>query len=481
MPGVEFDGWRAGRVDLRASRVLSIDGFLDFPMRPPIGVFLLGMVGAAVGLLGSGPAAAEPWPVPRATDVRPRAIGSPSWLAGGGLSDSAVVELMGDPPLSARPEPGELATPELPDGREAALPTAGGDSAQAAGPVAALREDPFGGEPGLVRRMLEEFLDGPKRGVVERWFARSGRYLQMIREVLNRKGLPDELVFVAMVESGFNPVAVSRAGAKGLWQFMAPTARRYGLRVDRWLDERFDPKKSTVAAAKYLRDLYAMFGSWPLAHAAYNAGEGRVSRAVQSLGTKDVWTLAQAQALADETRDFVALIRAVSLIGQDPSRHGLSVILDDPVEYEVLETPPARSLKRIAALSGIPADELARLNPELRLGQTPPGRRYPLKVPAGQVQQVRVALERADDRHRGGARTSARGRITLREPRARVADAAQPAAAARRSPRGGGGASASDATGGGVWLDPGVAGASDWPQVTWLFPGGPGAAHGAPR
>src|SRR5260370_12150403 len=113
----------------------------------------------------------------------------------------------------------------------------------------------------------------------------------MILEVFGQKGLPEELVFTAMIESGFDPVAVSRAGAKGLWQFMAPTARQYGLRVDRWLDERLDPEKSTVAAANYLKDLYTTFGSWDLTQAAYNAGEMKVIRPIKGTGTPAFWTL----------------------------------------------------------------------------------------------------------------------------------------------------------------------------------------------
>ena len=140
-----------------------------------------------------------------------------------------------------------------------------------------------------------------------------------------QRGLPDDLLFTAMIESGFNPVAVSRAGAKGLWQFMEPTARRYGLRVDRWLDERLDAEKSTWAAASYFRDLYAMFGSWHLVQAAYNAGEARVVRAVQGMQTTDFWQLSRGNHFAEETKAHVAAIQAAALIAREPDRFGFSL------------------------------------------------------------------------------------------------------------------------------------------------------------
>src|SRR2546421_5805086 len=136
-----------------------------------------------------------------------------------------------------------------------------------------------------VKFHLERF-PGRSREAVALWSPGSSRYLAMIREVLRTRGLPEDLAFTAMIESGFKPDAVSRVGAKGMWQFMAGTARRYGLRVDRWVDERLDPEKSTVAAAAYLRDLYRQFGSWALAQAPYNAREVQGARASQKTGSR---------------------------------------------------------------------------------------------------------------------------------------------------------------------------------------------------
>ena len=245
-----------------------------------------------------------------------------------------------------------------------------------------------------VRFFLDRFQTGYRRAITESRLARSGRYLPMIMDIFKEKGLPEELVFTAMIESGFNPVAVSRAGAKGLWQFMAPTARLYGLRVDRWMDERLDPEKSTVAAANYLRDLYTVFGSWDLAQAAYNAGEVRVQRAIQGSGSRDFWVLhRRSPHLLPETKNFVPAIHAATLIGRQPEQYGFTVVPEEPVRYDVVTVPKGSRLMRLAGLSGVALADLEQLNPELWQKQTPPDAPYELKIPLGTAAAMQAAVE----------------------------------------------------------------------------------------
>lgn len=174
-----------------------------------------------------------------------------------------------------------------------------------------------------VRAFLRQFT-GDDRSFIEQALERGQIHLTMIREVFRRFGVPEDLAFLALVESRFDPLAVSRAGAAGLWQLMAPTARLLGLRVDRAIDERFDPEKSTVAAARHLRYLYGEFGSWLLAQAAYNAGEGPIRRAMEATRSVNFWRLARSGRLARETRDFVPQVAAAILIGREPERYGLA-------------------------------------------------------------------------------------------------------------------------------------------------------------
>ena len=249
--------------------------------------------------------------------------------------------------------------------------------------------------PVALNPQVQFFLDrftGTSRDVVTLWVNRSARYLTRAREVFRMHGLPEELAFTAMIESGFKPDAVSRVGAKGMWQFMAATARRYGLRVDRWVDERLDPERSTVAAAAYLRDLYNLFGSWPLAQAAYNAGEVKVARAISKTGSRDFWTLAQSRYLRRETKEFVPQIHAVTMIGREPDRYGFEFDDLEPASAEMITVPPSTDLRRLAGNAGLSVATVRALNPTLVRGVTPPGRTWTLRVPVGERERVVAAL-----------------------------------------------------------------------------------------
>ena len=255
--------------------------------------------------------------------------------------------------------------------------------------------DPWTEYPIVLNAEVQYFLDrftGSRREVVETWMNRSGRYLGMIRETLRGQGLPLDLAFTAMIESGYDPLAVSRAGAKGLWQFMAKTARRYGLRVDQWVDERLDPERSTVAAAAHLRDLYTQFGSWTLAQAAYNAGELTVARAIRATGSSDFWVLNRTKFLRRETKDFVPAIQAATIIGRNPDQYGFEIGEARADEDERVAVPPSTDLRRLAATAGISVQMLRGLNPVLVRGVTPPGTTWELRVPAGTRNGVLAAL-----------------------------------------------------------------------------------------
>lgn len=218
----------------------------------------------------------------------------------------------------------------------------------------------------------------------ETWLARSGKYAEMIQGVLRENNLPEDLLYLALIESGFNPKAYSRSKATGVWQFMKGTGKRYGLRIDRWIDERRDPVKSTHAAAKYLTELYNMFGSWPLALAGYNAGEGRVYRTIVRVRTRDFWTLRKSRHLRPETRNYVPKFMAATIIAKDPERYGFSVIYETPLEYDEVEIKNATYLSAIARYAGITVETLRQYNPEIRRNVTPPrAPGYKIKLPPG--------------------------------------------------------------------------------------------------
>ena len=221
---------------------------------------------------------------------------------------------------------------------------------------------------------------------------RSGRFLPMMRKILSEQGLPQDLVFVAMIESAFKPAAHSRRGAHGFWQFIDGTGKRYGLKRTKHVDERSDPVKSTRAAAAYFRDLYEMFGDWHLAMAGYDSGEGKIIRGLQRTGARDYWELAGGSFLQRETRDYVPFVLAAALISKDPARYGFDVIPDPPLDFEVVLLDRPVDLARVAEKLQVPLEELRLLNGELRTRVTPPGPpSYALRVPAGSGDLLRAS------------------------------------------------------------------------------------------
>lgn len=233
-----------------------------------------------------------------------------------------------------------------------------------------------------------EAFQNQMRGPFEAGLRRSGRYLPLIQRIFQEEGIPTDLAYIAHQESAFKTSAYSRAKAKGLWQFISPTAKKYGLKRDQWVDERSDPEKSTRAAAAYLKDLYAMFGDWYLAMAAYNAGEGKVGRSMTRFGAGDFWELTQhKRALRTETKNYVPAILASMIIDKAPQEYGFNVEPVSEMNYEVVTLDSAVDLKVAADCAGITLDEIRDLNPELRTLATPPyAEGYKLKVPSGSAQ-----------------------------------------------------------------------------------------------
>ena len=210
-----------------------------------------------------------------------------------------------------------------------------------------------------------EYFCGAGRPVFEKWLRRSGRYMHLFRSVLEREGLPPDLVHLVFVESGFNVKARSHSAAVGPWQFMRSTGRLFGLTVNQWVDERRDPEKSTVAAARYLKHLYSIFGDWPLALASYNAGEGAVLRAIKVQGTTNFWDLK----LPRQTEEYVPQFMAVLAISRNPHHYGFDEVeLDDPMKFDEVAFQGAVDLRAIARLADCSYEELRELNPAVLRG-----------------------------------------------------------------------------------------------------------------
>ena len=233
-----------------------------------------------------------------------------------------------------------------------------------------------------------EIFQTTRRRSFEAGLVRSRKFESIMKPIFKEYGIPTDLYYLALIESGFNPKAYSGAKAMGVWQFISSTGRLYGLRRTDWLDERRDPEKATRAAARHLKDLFEEFGSWPLAFAAYNAGRGRVQRAIAKAGTNDFWSLE----LPGETRNYVPAFFAALIIAKDPERYGFQLEYEQLAPTEIMEVGGGTRLSLVAALCRTSVDTIQDLNPELRKNTVPPGGKYALKIPAGRTEDLVAGL-----------------------------------------------------------------------------------------
>ena len=231
------------------------------------------------------------------------------------------------------------------------------------------------------------------KGVLERGLIRSGRYEPMIRRVLKEEGVPQDLIYLAQAESGFHELALSRAGARGMWQFISSRATGYGLARNWWLDERLDPEKSTRAAARHLHDLYNQFGDWYLAMAAYNSGPGNVQQAVRRTGYADFWELYSRNVLPRETKNYVPIIVAVAIMAKNKAQYGLDAIVPDPpATFDTIKITYPVDLRLVAECVDVPVTSLQDLNPSLLRTTTPKDTEFDLHLPVGSKDRYQTAI-----------------------------------------------------------------------------------------
>lgn len=262
--------------------------------------------------------------------------------------------------------------------------------------------------PVVQNEKVEYYIDyftGPVRKVFTRWLERSGRYLPLMQSIFAEEGLPLDLTYLAMVESGFNNRAYSWAHAAGPWQFIQSTGNLYGLRVDGWRDERRDFEKSTRAAARFLKDLYTRFdGNWYLAVASYNCGPARVERAIEKSGSRDFWELSRQNLIPEETRNYVPKLLASLIISKQPEKYGFEAVeYMEPVAYDRVTLPTSTDLDVVARICDVPSEEVKSLNPELKRWCTPPNvKNYSMRIPAGARADFEVAYAGLSEADRAG-------------------------------------------------------------------------------
>lgn len=236
------------------------------------------------------------------------------------------------------------------------------------------------------------------QSMFKRWLERSYKYFPMIKRELERNNLPKDLAYMVMIESGFAPHATSHAEAVGPWQFIEPTANRYGLQTNWWLDERRDFRKSTLAAIRYMRDLYSEFGSWYLVAASYNMGENGLRRIIQKQQTKDYWKLIQLKALPTETAEYVPKLLASMLVAKAPSLYGFRALRAlEPIEYHVINAPGGSHLDELADYLGVTRQYLREINPELKVGFIPkeiPS--HPIHIPKGSLKLAKQFITKSE-------------------------------------------------------------------------------------
>ena len=328
-----------------------------------------------------------------AAEAAAASVGAPATENPAAKDTSAYAPRLIDPqsPPPSEAAKGSVTTPPAPD-------------AAPAGPAASAARASDSGDDVLNRPAVDDielqmnadvlkyiaFFTGAGRSTFERWLKRSGRYMDLFRSVLQKEGLPPDLVHLVFVESGFNVNARSYAAAVGPWQFMRSSAQLFGLNVNQWVDERKDPEKATVAAARYLKHLYSIFGDWPLALASYNAGEGTVMRAIQSQGTTNYWELR----LPKQTEEYVPQFMAALAISRDPVKYGFGDIeMDDPMRFDEVAMKGAVDLRSIAKLAECSYDELRELNPSARTAMLRgPNGITTVRVPEGKSELIQKNL-----------------------------------------------------------------------------------------